>query len=128
MDKSEHKQQIVPPLVHLLPELKELRSTDVLLISSKDGIKGKISVENLFKIIDKQIEEKLEKANKDKESEFKEVLKTFEHRKSISFIKPFNILNNKSVEKDGEIGIIYNDGNRVRICTDSGWKTVLLDG
>ena len=115
-----------PPMVNILPKIKNIRGTDVLLISFPNGEKYQIEYKDLFKQIEKEIEKKIPK-----EQEFivtiDDVLNALNTQGTINFIRPLNILNNKSIEKDIKVpGAIYTDGNRVRIRTKSGWKTIQL--
>jgi hypothetical protein len=113
-------------MVHILPNVKDIRSTDVLLITFPNGEKYQMKYSDFYKQIEKEILKKIPK-----EQEFivtiEDVLKALNTQGTVNFIKPINILNNKKTEKDIKVpGALYTDGERVRIRLKNGWKTIQL--
>lgn len=118
----------VPPMVHLFPEFKDIRGTDVLLISSKEGVKGKISYEDFLALVKAEILKGLPKQDLIVNVTMNDIINAFKDQNSINFVKPINILHNKSIEKDNkDVGSFYFDGERPRLCTKKGWKTLIFN-
>ena len=127
MDSSERK-MVVPPMVHTFPKIEEIRGTQVLLISNEKGDKFQIEFNKLVEQLGKLIKPKEEDKEIVVKVTIEDVFNAFKEQSTVHFFKPINILNNKEVEKNDKcIGAFYFDGERARLCTKDGWKTLKFE-
>lgn len=127
MDNLERSNKNSAPLVHLYPMIDEIGSTDVLLIVKPSGEKYQLSLDRLKKEIDGMVEEAVKHVDYKVDVTMDDVINAFKTKSTVHFFKPINVFNDKIVEKNTkDIGKFYCDGTRLRICTEDGWKSVLL--
>ena len=98
----------------------------MLLISTKEGDKFKATIEELLSFIN-EISSREEKEKNDCIN-LDNLLKVFGDSSSINLVKPLNIANSTSIEKEiKDIGTIYCSGDKVRILTSKGWKSLKFE-
>lgn len=120
----------ITPKVHLFKKLKKFKDTQFIMIVLPDGAKLQASIGDFKEYIQIDVNKKLQKLeNKIEDIKItrESLIDVFKKSKSISFGKPFNILADVGIEKLKTKGIIYSDGNRVRVNLGGNWHTFKLE-